>query len=609
MNNIMMHISKKSIFALSLKLLSGNFSIHIRYCLIGILLMPGSLIAQLIPSNPVFEPDQPPPQKIERHKEMWRQVPAGLIGSFGDINVRYDCQTIPKIYNSDEWSCTGWRGERVHTQIVLWTSSNVRQVRFTASDLLSSEGNIIGDYSVKTNFIRYVIANDETQDPLSSQIVPDIIDPIQSMDIPSNTVRSVWVSIDIPNKVKPGIYTGTIIANAEGDVSLTFNIKLKVSSFTLPPPSDWSYHLDLWQNPYSVARYHRVKPWSQEHWILLKPVIQMLADAGQKCITTTITHDPWLSQTYDPYESMVKWIKNNDGSWSFDYSIFDQYVKFCMSLGITKQINCYSLTSWGDQFRYFDEKSGNYRYIKAKLGTNTFDDLWSPFLKDFVLHLKKLQWIDITAIAADEMPLGTMQTAINFIKKVAPELKIALAGNAHFELKDDVYDYCTTMKSQLGKDVITQRANKFMPSTFYVCCGPEHPNTFTNSPPAEATWLGWYAANKGFTGFLRWAYNSWVADPLYDTRFGSWTAGDCFMVYPGGRSSIRFERLREGIQDFEKIRIIRSLLKNKNNKEADEKSEKLERVLSSFEKENLTSENAGELVRKGKQILQEISSD
>jgi hypothetical protein len=36
-----------------------------------------------------------------------------------------------------------------------------------------------------------------------------------------------------------------------------------------------------------------------------------------------------------------------------------------------------------------------------------------------------------------------------------------------------------------------------------------------------------------------------------------WPAGDTFMVYPGGHSSIRFEKLREGIVDYEKIRLLR----------------------------------------------------
>ena len=56
---------------------------------------------------------------------------------------------------------------------------------------------------------------------------------------------------------------------------------------------------------------------------------------------------------------------------------------------------------------------------------------------------------------------------------------------------------------------------------------------------------------------LRWAYNSWVADPLNDSRFRTWAAGDCYIVYPFARSSIRFERLIEGIQNAEKVRLLR----------------------------------------------------
>lgn len=608
MNIILNNTLNMNSYTLMLKQLVSKLLGRMSFCMIISLFVTGSLIAQEIP-HPVFEPAQLSTPNNEIQKEPWKQVPAGLIGSFGDINVRYAKEVVPELNKTTEWETAAWRGERVHTQIVLWSSSNVGQVRFKTADLHSTEGNVIDANQIKANFLRYVIANDKTQSLTSSEIVPDIIDPIQKMDISANTARPVWVSIDVPQEAKLGTYTGTITANAEGNVKLTFKVKLKVSSYILPKPSEWSYHLDLWQNPYSVARYHNVKLWSQEHWDLLKPVTKMLADAGQKCITTTIIHDPWSSQTYDPYESMVKWIKSKDGKWKFDYNVFDKYVKFNMNIGIKEQINCYSLISWGEDFRYFDEESGNYKFAKAKLGTKAYEDLWSPFLVDFARHLKQLQWIDKTVIAADERPLAQMQIAINLLKRVAPELKIALAGNAHKELKDNIFDYCTYIDSIFGKDLMKERVNKKMPSTFYVCCGPVHPNTFTNSPPAEATWLGWYAANKGFTGFLRWSYDNWTADPLIDTRFGTWPAGDCFIVYPDGRSSIRFERLREGIQDFEKIRIVRSLLKKENNKKAAEKLAKLDEALSPFEKENLTEENAGEMVRKGKQILQEITAD
>ena len=93
-------------------------------------------------------------------------------------------------------------------------------------------------------------------------------------------------------------------------------------------------------------------------------------------------------------------------------------------------------------------------------------------------------------------------------------------------------------------------------TSYYVACGIPKPNNFSFSPPAESTYEGWFAAAMGFDGFLRWAYNSWVEDPLFDTRFRTWPGGDTYFVYPGPRSSIRFERLVEGIQDFEKIKIL-----------------------------------------------------
>lgn len=48
-----------------------------------------------------------------------------------------------------------------------------------------------------------------------------------------------------------------------------------------------------------------------------------------------------------------------------------------------------------------------------------------------------------------------------------------------------------------------------------------------------------------------------MENPLVSTDFVTWPSGDCFLVYPGDRSSVRFERLRDGIESFEKIRLLR----------------------------------------------------
>ena len=38
----------------------------------------------------------------------------------------------------------------------------------------------------------------------------------------------------------------------------------------LPPPHEWTFRLDLWQNPWVIAWYYHVTPWSDEHKALLE---------------------------------------------------------------------------------------------------------------------------------------------------------------------------------------------------------------------------------------------------------------------------------------------------------------------------------------------------
>lgn len=177
-------------------------------------------------------------------------------------------------------------------------------------------------------------------------------------------------------------------------------------------------------------------------------------------------------------------------------------------------------------------------------------------MKDFVRHLKQKGWLQNFRVAMDERPLPLMRAAYGVLKKYAPQVPLALAGDANPVFASFVDDWCMIIGDH-DKKLLAERAKKGKPTTFYICCSPARPNTFVFSPPAESVWLGQFAAGQGYSGFLRWAYDSWTEDPLVDTKHVTWDAGDCFLVYPGARSSIRFERLREGIQDFEKIRILR----------------------------------------------------
>ena len=162
----------------------------------------------------------------------------------------------------------------------------------------------------------------------------------------------------------------------------------------------------------------------------------------------------------------------------------------------------------------------------------------------------------------DERAMRDMQNAIKLIKEADPNYKVSLAGNYHGEIESDIYDYCIAFGQKFPEEIKAKRDENGQRSTVYTCCTESFPNTFTFSAPAEATWIGWHVAAGNYDGYLRWAYNSWTANPLQDSRFRTWAAGDCYLVYPDGRSSIRFERLIEGIQDFEKINVLRKEFTN-----------------------------------------------
>jgi hypothetical protein len=488
-------------------------------------------------------------------------------------------------------------------------------VKVVASTLKNKKNELIAPSNIQVRFVRYVLSDDyfyscspNTQKK-SPILVADILDNLESFNIPANSTRPVWVTINIPAESSRGRYEGNITVTAKGEKDRSLMIDLEVLPLQLPPPSKWVFELDLWQNPWAVARYHDVRPWSEEHMLLLKPLIQMLAEAGQKYITTTIIHHPWNGQTYDPYKSMIKWIKTNNGSWKFDYSIFDRWIELCIECGIDKYISCYSMISFrNNNFRYYNAASGNYDYIYAEPGTPEYAQHWQPFLKDFTEHLERKGWLNKTAIAMDERPYELMKEIISLIHNASPKLRINLASEDWQEqLHQEVFSYSVSLGRYTKPEIIKERTTKGLISTFYPCCVEPKPNTYPHSDPAESAWMGWMAAADGFSGFLRWAYNSWVEQPLYDTRYTQWNAGECFLVYPGPRSSIRFERLREGIQDYEKIRIVKEKLSHLKTDEATESLSELNLLLSNYSYQNAQSESVTHIVNESKQLLEKIS--
>jgi hypothetical protein len=545
-------------------------------------------------------------QKVDN--EAWKAMKSSISVSFANSDLHFAKEKIPTIAIQKKWEATAWKGEKINTQILVWSGVNVPKMSVEIVDLVNKKGDAIKKEQIKAGFVRYVMTDTykencavNTPNQGDSSLVADVIDVVSTGILEANSVQPIWVSIDVPNTLSAGVYTGNIIVNADKKHKL--RIQIKVLEQQLPPASDWAFDLDYWQHPSAIARVHNVPLWSAAHYEKMRPYYEMLAKAGQKSITTSIIHEPWNHQTYDDFPSLIKWTKKKDNTWQYDYTLFDKYVNFVMECGIRDRICCYTLIPWKLSFQYYDEALGRDTTLNATPNSEAYALHWTRMLTDFTKHLKEKGWFGKTSISMDERAPEDMKAVIKLIKSVDPTWKITLAGGYSPEIEAELYDFSITFGWKLDSKVIEKRKSQGKPCTFYTCCVEAFPNGFTFSPPAESAWLGWFAAAQGYTGYLRWAYNSWPANPLKDSRFRAWSAGDTYQVYPGPLSSIRFEKLIEGIQDFEKIRLLRKAYKSTNNTK---KLQDLDLILANFDHESLKNKSATEMISKAKNQLNNL---
>ncbi|MCM4157029.1 glycoside hydrolase domain-containing protein [Gramella sp. AN32] len=545
---------------------------------------------------------------------LWEQKKRNKV-SWGNTYTRYKKEEPAPVDKTKSLiNLSAWKGERVSAQFIVSAYKKPIQLSFEVSDLVHHKNSSqkIDKSNIFSGFVRYVMTDELNKDgkggcgqrnltEFDSTLVADPIDHLTKvLAVPQNTSRPGWIRIWVPQNTKAGKYTGTVKIKDGNNVIEKLKLSVSVSDRILPAPENWNFHLDLWQNPYAAARYYQTELWSDAHFKTMEHDIQHYVNAGGKSITASIMNKPWNGQTQDPFQSMITWKRKINGSWEFGFDAFDKWVEFMMEMGVTKQINCYSMVPWRLSFEYFDEASNEMKTIETQPGEEAYAEMWGAMLTAFSEHLKKKGWFKKTYISMDERPMEVMQKTIKVIKAADKDFKISFAGGKHPEIFNEIDDYCLSLNESFPEEVKEKRQQEGKISTFYTSCSQASPNSFTFSPPAETEWYGWYAAAQNMDGYLRWAYASWVLEPLLDSRFTTWAAGDTYFVYPGGRTSIRFEKLLAGIQAYEKIQILREEFRSSNNQKA---LDKLEESLQLFDRKNLNDIPASEVVKKANMTI------
>ena len=399
---------------------------------------------------------------------------------------------------------------------------------------------------------------------------------IDSIDVPANLAQPVWLTINVPRDLWAGTYSGELELSASSGGRADFIVTVEVLPATLPAPPEWSFYLNIWQDPSGVARAYDVELWSQEHWRLLELYASNFAAHGMKSIMTSICYDPWKSQSGYPFDTMVEWKypgelkRGGAGKFEWDFTNFDRYVELMTAAGVREKIDMYALVmgpgnTLDANIRYLDTTTGENRTAKMKVGEPLWREVWKSFLPVLRKHLKEKGWFDRALLGFDEKPEKIMKLIFDFIVAEAPDFKVASSGGYPGDKRkmgDEIVfhiDELVDRERWAEIEPIVRRMhedeNRYI--TWYTACMPHYPNTFLFSSLRESRLIGWLTWKYGFDGYTRWAVNAYPED-VWNQPLFKWPSGDMFFIWPGKEGpldSMRWELLRQGIQDYEALRI------------------------------------------------------
>ena len=518
---------------------------------------------------------------------------------------------------TDQWSDVAWLGDSRASKIGVATRDHqVDGVKVEVSDFTNAAGDVIDASNVQVQWLREVRADANRGMSGRMASYPDVIYyPNTGLDIPAESLRFAWVTLNVPEDAAAGVYKGTLTVKA-GDVSYPLDYTLEVIGIQQPSAQEVGYSVQLWQHPFSATGYYFGKStiWGGQGGNGLwgatvgtdapidkfldddfkryyKGILEDYASMGGDDLVANIVDEAWGHQCYYSDKGMVQWLKTADG-WDYDYTLFDQWVEFGIECGVIDpatghgKIKCYSMIPWNNRVTYTDTTTGTVVKLDLTPLTQQWEETWTPFLEDFIAHLEEKGWFDITYIAFDERP--AIDGVCKFIKEhknaEGQALKTAAAINyAPDQVGEDQYldDISVGQKHVLSSwsmdewyAFVDSRREQGLETTMYTCTG-DYPNSSQQADPGDTYWSALYSQALHTDGYLRWALDAWTNDMYGDTTFVNWEPGDSWFIYPlelgedgvydpaklaenpkGYCSSPRYEMFKQGIRDVCKARYL-----------------------------------------------------
>jgi hypothetical protein len=539
------------------------------------------------------------------------QVPEFYRTSFGETLSRPG-EAVQLWWASSGWKISRtrpvpeWRGVAIGiraarneveaAQLVVRPGEELRGFQARAGSLQGPGGATIPAENVEVLRVSYVPVTRPTDHTGVAAPWPDPLPPLRGpIDLSPGKNQPLWVAVKVPRGIPGGIYRGNIHLTAR-DYSARAPLQVKVYGFDLPDRMTCTSAFGF--SAGNVFRYQKVSSPGHRRQVLEKYWESFSAHHISPYDPAPLDRLPvkWPERgeiEQGKYEPSIDW-----SGWDAAMELaIDRYHFNTFRLGIPGMGGGTFHSRREPELRGYREDTPRYR------------GLFRSYCRAVETHLRNRGWLDEAYVYwFDEPAPRDYEFVMNGFRKLreaAPGIQRMLTEQVEPALVGGPNIWCPLSASYDHRAAEERRkqGDKFW---WYVCTGPKAPycTLFIDHPATELrVWL-WQTWKRKIDGILVWQTNYWTSsaaypdarhpqnpyeDPMgwvsgYSTPKGvrrAWGNGDGRFIYPPEAartarqkekvlqrpvSSIRWEMLRDGIEDYEYLAILRRLLESRGGK-------------------------------------------
>lgn len=443
-------------------------------------------------------------------------------------------------------------------QLVLYPGSGeLKDVNICISDLKGKKGGFIRKENIELFVERYIYISEFTDSP---GWYPDALVPLKPFNVKADKIQPIWVSIYISPTAAADEYEGTIALKPSNAKVTNIPFKVTVWNFCLPTTPNLRTSFSI--QPGFVAKRHNI----------------LLSDPHLKVLMRKY-NDNALRHRISPKNLVSPSVSRKGDEFIIDFEDFDT-----------------------EMYRYFDEgltafqvSWSGFPQSSVKVSTDFLNEeekikKTKAVLKITEEHLREKGWLDLSYIYLVDEPrreyFPQVKQIFSVIKDASPGIKRLLTFEwwawdgpkrpAYAELAGYV-DIWAVNTRFYDEKFLKERQKKGEEVWWYVSNGNRHPYpTFglIDYPAIDHRILFWQAWKYDINGFLYFAVNYWEKNVWENPESFLHCNGDGSLIYwneDGPVNSIRWEVIRDGIEDYDYFCILRETSERLKNKDVDKK--------------------------------------